>query len=704
MPHNIGNVVNTASQPEQPGEQHIASFLLAEGGADRAILLVSVEGKIIEALGGSTDILGGQPGDLRGMAFASLIASVGAGNQSNPRVIEQALHGRFLRRRCWCVRKDRTRFWAEVIAAPVRATNNNVIGCAVAIRDLSELRTAEQAAKVRTKVRTEGDPQSTAASMLDGITNALFAVDEEWHFVYLNSRSAQMLRKPREQLIGASIWEELPVGDGSAFQRNLQKCASERMAVQFEEYYPLLNSWYEVHAYPFSGGVVVYFWDISDRKLEIQRVKQQSLHDPLTGVANTLLFQDRLNNALARSGRNAGQLAVLLVDLDGLGRVNSRHGHTVGDLLLQTVGSRLGLVVRRSDTIARLGGDEFAVLTTDHLQADGPAMLAEKLLSAAARVFDLTEAEIEITASIGIAIYPQDGTDADSLTKAADAALSAAKTQGGNSYRFFSADLTHEVKRRRAMEHELRAAISDSDFELWYMPEHSIVAGEVTAMEALLRWNRPDGLRVRPSEFMPSMYSTDVVSQMDRWVLKQACLDRAAWLEAGAPRVPVTVNISTATLLFGDLVTMVRQALDMSGLDPAFLELEFSQSSLLKIDTAVFKTFGDLRALGVALSLDDVGHSGWATVAALEAYPFGKIKIDPTLFGSGETGIDHEAAIRAASTFAHAMNRRVVAERIESAKQLEFMRTCGCDAAQGEFVAAAVEPGSALSAWKVTAA
>ena len=696
------NQLDSGTQ-EEPTAEHLATFLLDEGGADRALLLVSVDGTIIEALGAATAILGGEAGELRGVDFGSLLAASTTSGGSRPRLLEQVLVGRFVRRRCWCLRRDRSRFWGEVIAAPVHAKNRAIIGATVAVRDLTELRAAESSAKPRVgRGRTTAEPengwQATAAAVLDGISNALFAIDDEGRFVYANARCAQMLRKPREQLIGTALREELPVTEGSYFHRQLQKTASERIAVQFEEYYPLLNAWFEVHAYPFSGGIVVYFWDISDRKLEAARSRQQSLHDPLTGVANTLLFQDRAANAVARATRSGATLALVLVDIDGLGAVNSKYGHTVGDLLLQTVARRLSHVVRRSDTLARMGGDEFAILTSDHREADGPAFLAEKLLAAAAQDFNLPDAALEISASVGIALFPADGQDAETLTQAADAALAAAKAEGGNTYRFFSPDQTTEILRRRAIESDLRVAIAAREFDVVYQPERSLTEGDITAMEALLRWNRADGTLARPGDFMPAIYATDVVVKMDNWVLREACKDRRKWLDAGmAAAVAVTVNISPTTIIYGDLVAMVRHALAESRLDAALLELEFSQPSLAEQSEAqIGSTLHRLHELGVRLSLDNVGRNGWASLTALEHFPFTKIKIDPRDLVNDGIGVNQEAAIRAASSFAHALNRRVVAEGVESAGQLDFMRACGCDAAQGDFVGIPIRPNGAL--------
>jgi diguanylate cyclase (GGDEF)-like protein/PAS domain S-box-containing protein len=695
MRHRDDSTVN-AGQAEKPNAEHLAKFVLSEGGDDRALLIMSVDGHIIEAHGASSAIFGGDASELRGSEFASLLATTTAASGQRPRLLEQVMQGRFVRRRSWCLRRDRSRFWAEVIASPVHASNGALIGAIAAVRDLTELKAAENAAKHRTRTAQIAEEEGAAAAMLDGITNAFFAIDEEWRFVYMNARCAQMLRKPREQLVGTSIWEELPVTEGSPFHRYLQQAAAERMPVQFEEYYPLLNSWFEVHAYPYGGGVVVYFWDISERKLEESRVRLQSLHDPLTGVPNTLLFQDRLATSIARATRAGSTLAVLLVDIDGLGQVNATYGHSVGDLLLQSIARRLSHVVRRSDTIARRGGDEFAILTNDHHEADGPALFAEKLLTHTAEVFDLSEASIEMTASIGIALYPGDGVDVETLIEAADAALARAKAAGGNTYRFFSPDLSQEVLRRRSVENELRTAITASEFELWYQPEHSVDGNRVTSMEALLRWTRPSGQSAPAGEFMPSLYATEVVRQLDEWALREACRDRARWLRSGISNMTVTVNLSPVTLLHADLVGLVKDALSDSGLDPALLELEFAQEALQRADGVAAARLNELRQLGVSLSLDGVGQNGFAAVATLERYPFNKVKFDQAALAAG-SGVDYKTAIRAASSFAHALNRRVVAERIENNSQLEFVRACGCDGVQGDFVAEAVQPSRAFA-------
>lgn len=429
-------------------------------------------------------------------------------------------------------------------------------------------------------------------------------------------------------------------------------------------------------------GAVGASIDISDRKAAEELVRHTALHDPLTDLPNRLLFYDRLGHALTRARRSEGQLAVMLLDLDQFKEVNDSLGHSAGDALLREVATRLRGLTRASDTWARLGGDEFALVQEGITDPAAAARMAGRVLAALDRPFLIEEQQIEISASVGFSTYPADGADAEQLVRNADLALYRAKTSGRGRFERYGPAMDRELVRHRKLQRGLRRAMAEGELELLYQPVFELPRLRLAKAEALLRWNQPGGLSVPPADFIPIAEASGLIHDLGQWVLNAACHQGKVWRDAGRP-LKVAVNVSAAQLRRPDFASMVLAALARTGLQPELLELELTEGVFLDSSRELIQ--GTLRQLaehGVTLVIDDFGR-GYSSLADLRDFPFDEVKIDGSFLADiGET--DNSGAIAAAIVgLAHSLGKRVTAEGVENAAQLEFLREQGCDAAQG---------------------
>lgn len=438
--------------------------------------------------------------------------------------------------------------------------------------------------------------------------------------------------------------------------------------------------------------------DITARKAAEARVAHLALHDPLTGLPNRALFQDRLAQALARARRAGGageQVAVMLLDLDGFKHVNDALGHATGDRLLQAVALRLRPVLRASDTLARLGGDEFALVQTGVRQPADAAALAAKLLGHLAEPFAVEGHAFHVSASFGVALAPRDGADGEALLKAADLALYRAKAEGRGGVRFFEPGMDAQARARRRLEGELRLALERGELVLHYQPQLDLRAGRFTGVEALVRWRHPERGLVPPAEFVPLAEATGLIRPLGTWVLRAACRQAAAWRETGLPPLTVAVNLSPAQLRDRELPAVVAQALRHLPAAALQLELEITEGVLVEsLGGEAGGVLGQLVAGGVELAIDDFG-TGYSSLAYLKQLPARSLKIARGFVaGLGADPAD-AALVRAVVELAHGLGKRVVAEGVETEAQLAFLRGIGCDAAQG-FLLARPQPAEAV--------
>ena len=421
--------------------------------------------------------------------------------------------------------------------------------------------------------------------------------------------------------------------------------------------------------------------DIADRKRAEAQIARLAHYDPLTELPNRVLFQKDLSDALARRSRTGDQLAVHFIDLDRFKTVNDTLGHPLGDALLRIAAERLRSCVREGDTVARLGGDEFAVVQSGLTDLAGATKLAERVVEAMAAPFDLQGHQVMIGASVGVAVAPSDGDDADELLKKADMALYRAKADGRGAFHFFERAMDEQLQARRALELDLRRALVAGEFQLYYQPLYNLGDDRVTGCEALLRWNHPDRGMVSPADFIPIAEEIGLIVQLGEWVLREACAEAATWPD----HVRLAVNLSPAQFRDRGLVRTVVSALAVSGLPAERLELEITESVLLQDNVANMGMLHDLKALGVRISMDDFG-TGYSSLSYLRSFPFDKIKIDQTFVRDILEDSDAMAIIKAVLDLGASLGIVTTAEGVETQEQLDALRDQGCAEIQGYFI------------------
>jgi diguanylate cyclase (GGDEF)-like protein len=413
----------------------------------------------------------------------------------------------------------------------------------------------------------------------------------------------------------------------------------------------------------------------------VAQIARLAHYDPLTDLPNRVLFQKSLTEALARRSRKGDQLAVHFIDLDRFKTVNDTLGHPLGDALLREAAERLRRCVREGDTVARLGGDEFAVVQTGLSDMDGATRLAARIVTAMAAPFDLAGHQVVIGASVGVSAAPSDGEDVDELLKKADMALYRAKGDGRGAFHFFERAMDEQLQARRALELDLRRALQDGEFELFYQPLYHLGDERVTGCEALLRWNHPERGMVSPADFIPLAEEIGLIVPLGDWVLRTACAEAARWPD----HVRLAVNLSPAQFRDRSLVATVVSALATSGLPAQRLELEITESVLLQDSAANMTMLHDLKALGVRISMDDFG-TGYSSLSYLRSFPFDKIKIDQTFVRDILHDSDALAIIKAVLDLGASMGVTTTAEGVETQAQLDALRGQGCAEIQGYFI------------------
>jgi diguanylate cyclase (GGDEF)-like protein/PAS domain S-box-containing protein len=449
-----------------------------------------------------------------------------------------------------------------------------------------------------------------------------------------------------------------------------------------------------------AGGEISHyvgvFSDISDIKRSQERLDFLAHHDALTGLPNRLLFNHRLSHSLDLARRHRRQLAVLFIDLDHFKNVNDTLGHDLGDELLKAVAATLSTQLRRSDTLARLGGDEF-ILLLDEVEERYAGTIAEKILTLLSGAFNIAGYELFLTASIGVSFFPRDGEDANTLVKNADTAMYFAKTQGRNAYHFYTPQMSEYARERLLLEAALRRAIEREELLLHYQPQVDMKSGALIGVEALLRWNNPELGMVSPLRFIPIAEDTGLISELGEWVLRSACRQVVAWESQGFFLPKIAVNLSVRQLERGDIAATVAAILEETGLDASRLDLEITESSIMKNEKALID-LDRLRALGVELAVDDFG-TGYSSLSYLRRLPVQKLKIDRSFVTDVTNQPSREAIVRAVIALADALGLRTVAEGIETDAEAQFLRQEGCTQAQGYLYSRPLPAAELLQSW-----
>ena len=466
--------------------------------------------------------------------------------------------------------------------------------------------------------------------------------------------------------------------DGRALLRNYRKDGS-----------PFWNMLYVTPVRDPRSNQVTHFvgvqHDITEIKRYQEELEHQANHDALTGLANRNLLRDRLEQGLRVAHRYGRACTVAFIDLDNFKLINDSLGHDIGDQVLKIVGERLAACIREGDTVARLGGDEFVLLVTEHGRDSGRLRVAQRVIVAISQPFAIEQREFKVTCSIGIASFPQDGTDADTLLRNADTAMYRAKDLGRNTFQLYSSEMNANLDERLTLETDLWNALERNEFALYYQPKIDLSTRQIVGLEALLRWHHPTKGTILPERFIPIAEESSLIVEIGNWAIREACSQNRDWQNAGCREMPIAVNVSGRQLHNG-LAAVVRAALVSADLSPHCLEIELTESAVMSNTEAAIEALSLLREMGVRISLDDFG-TGYSSLSYLKRLPVTGLKIDQSFVRDLASDPDDAAIVRAIIVVAQELTLDVTAEGVETAEQVEFLENHGCGRAQGYYFA-----------------
>jgi diguanylate cyclase (GGDEF)-like protein len=431
-------------------------------------------------------------------------------------------------------------------------------------------------------------------------------------------------------------------------------------------------------------GAVIVFHDVSAARAMSTQMTHTAQHDPVTNLPNRILLNDRISQAIAltRRRRENRPLALLSLDLDRFKYINDSLGHAVGDKVLQSVSQRLLAGVRGSDTVSRIGGDEFVILLSEIARAEDAATIATKMLLFLNAPHEIDGTDVDVDGSIGISIYPGDGGDAETLIKNADLAMYHAKGKGRNNFQFFTADMNIKAIERQSLEGSLRRALERQEFLLHYQPKVCLDTGEITGVEALIRWQQPDRGLVPPDQFVPIAEDCGLIIPIGRWVLREACRQAREWRDAGLPFKRISINVSAGEFRAKTFVADVSTTLRETGLEARYLDLELTERVLMANAADTVAVLRQLKMLGVRLAVDDFG-TGYSSLSYLRHFPIDVLKIDRSFIQQISGDPNDSVLVGAIIDMGKHLNQRVIAEGIETQEQLEFLQARHCAEGQG---------------------
>ncbi len=586
--------------------------------------------------------------------------------------------------------------WFFARGACLRDDTGAAIRMAGSITDITEQR--EAAAAVRKS-------QNTYRALFETIRDGIVITDLGGSILEANPAFLRMLGYPADESPQITYQSMTPPEWAEQDERSLRKCLQRGYSDTYEKEYirrdgsriPVeIRVWLADPVDDPQHGerqLLAVVRDISERKIAEQRIRHLAYFDGLTGLPNRQLFQTRLDEALEEATTLGESVAVLFIDLDRFKQVNDTLGHGAGDRLLSAVARRFSKVVRRNDLVARasedgdelpisrLGGDEFTVIL--HVkEPDDAGIVAERLLRVLRDPFRIESHEVFIGASIGIATFPDDASDAETLTRKADTAMYSAKDRGRGIFQFYSESMNATGLRKLEMEMNMRRSLEEGGFEVHYQLQRNAVHGHVSGCEALLRWTQPDGEPVSPIEFIPIAEESGLINPLGEWVLREACARSVAWEAAGYASIPVSVNVSARQFRSDDFPTRLEAVLQDTGIDPHRVELEITESAFLIDEQSIATAFRRIKDLGVRIALDDFG-TGYSSLSYLRRFPIDRVKIDRSFVREISTNPSDRALIDSIIAMVHTLGMGVVAEGVESLEQAEILRAGGCDELQG---------------------
>ncbi|MGI2328281.1 EAL domain-containing protein [Planococcus sp. YIM B11945] len=581
------------------------------------------------------------------------------------------------------------------------STDNVLMGYAIGLGVLVLLVVIYSSIRADRRLQSQSDESERKfQSVIESATDAIIVADKEGAILQWNQGAQNIFGYSSDEVLGMDVDLIVPDRYKEAHRKGINHYYSEKPSnvlgktVELSgrrkdgSEFPLemsLGSW-ETEKGAFFSSIIR---DITERKNSEEKISSLVYLDPLTGLPNRRLFTDRLASALDQA-KAAGQIfAILNIDLDHFKMINDTFGHHIGDQLLKEVASRLEGCAAKSDTVSRFGGDEFVLLlpNTDYGKA---ADCAKSILQVLNEPFSFMKEGMFITPSIGISMYPSDGEDQEMLMKNADIAMYRVKEEGKNNFQFFTQEMNQMVSRKSSIAISLRKALEQDEFTIHYQPQIDLKTGEAIGVEALLRWTHPKWGSVSPAEFIPVAEETGIIVQIGELVLRQACQQNKDWQEAGLPPFRVAINISARQFSQSNLCQIVREALDESGLEPKYLELELTESIIQGSKTAI-STMQELKEMGIHLSIDDFG-TGYSSLSYLKLFPIDTLKIDQYFTRNINADVKDAALVDTIIKMAHNLGLNVIAEGVETNDQLEFLKLRECNQAQGYYFNRPVPP------------
>ena len=528
-------------------------------------------------------------------------------------------------------------------------------------------------------------------ALIENSADAIILVDRDGAVLYRSPATGRLLGYTDEERAGRPMIELTHPEDAAALKARLaesltapgQPIAFQCRARHKTDGWKILDgSFNNLTADDAIAAVVINCRDITASKEAEQRLAYLAQFDPLTGLPNRDLFKDRLEQTLAQARRNDWLVGVVLVNLDRFKMVNDTLGIAAGDALLGQAAQRLGETLRGGDTAARLSGDEFAIALSSLARADDAAIAAQKVLDALGRPFEVGGRQVYVPASVGVALYPEDGAAGDVLLKNANAAKDRVKEQGGNGYQFYLPEMNERTAQRLQLETALRGALERREFDLHYQPKASLATGAITGFEALLRWTQSDRRLASPARFVPILEDTGLIMPVGDWVLSTACAQIKAWKRNGLGSRSVAVNLSARQFQRPGLDATIARLIEETEIDPRQLELELTETLLMRDAEQAIRVLRTLKSYGVRISVDDFG-TGYSSLAYLKRFPLDALKIDRAFVHDVNNDPDDAAITIAIINLAHSLKLKVIAEGVETQAQLDFLREHGCDEIQG---------------------
>ena len=588
-------------------------------------------------------------------------------------------------------RKDGSAFPIEIMLSPLESVEGVLV--TAAIRDISVRKAAEEhLAQMEGRYR----------GLLEAAPDAMVVVNETGDIVILNVQAEKQFGYRRDELLGQKVTTIIPEGFAERLIADSTRTTAEALAQQIGTGIELTARCKDGNPFPIEimlsplespEGILVTaaIRDISARKAAEALAQTIALemihsakHDLLTGLPNRLLLNDRIDQAIVRAERHADKVAVLSLDVDEFKQINNSFGRPIGDKLLQSIAKRLLGCVRTSDTVSRQGGDEFIVLLSEIDQEEDTAILARSMLQQVTQLHTIDGQELHVTASIGVSVYPDDGTNAEMLTKNAETAMNQAKERGRQSYQFFKPAMNLRAVERQSIEEGLRRALERRELVVHYQPKVDLATRKITGAEALIRWNHPTRGLVPPAQFIPVAEECGLIRPIDAWVLREACEQTHAWADAGLPALTMAVNVSAMEFREEAFLDGVFATLHDTGLDPHLLELELTESVLVKQAETAASILRAVRDKGVQVAIDDFG-TGYSSLSYLRKFPVDALKIDQSFVRQISNGGDDTIIVTAIIALARSLKLRVVAEGVETAEELAFLCERQCDEVQGYY-------------------